>query len=359
VLLVLQYAPRADVVVVVLAGRIAHIGSFHDLVTAGVDLTAFIPLPNSIDSQQQPQKPTGTPTEPAGRPKQDQLGGHELVAPLLEEAAASDEAEDGGIGSSSNSIVLQELPSFLKPAMVSGGSFASHKPSKVSAGRDEKSARAADSNASSTQHTLAPDWRSSALSAAQGPASQNSRAAEGAAADGLQLHEAPQKQAVLQQQQDKADDEDERHVLLHPEQQQQQQQQPSPHGDRYQDGEGGSHDDAAAVKGPQDDSMRLKGQLVLQEQRAKGQVKRSVYLAYLGSWGPLLLLPIAVMLGEPESNGTASEQSCRQCVSMVLTCMQLCEAVLLALSCCRYTCSTLRIYRPITVSGDEQFPPTP
>jgi hypothetical protein len=44
-------------------------------------------------------------------------------------------------------------------------------------------------------------------------------------------------------------------------------------------------------------NARRKGQLVLAEQRAKGQVKRSVYMAYLTAMGPLLAVPIAVLIG--------------------------------------------------------------
>ena len=32
------------------------------------------------------------------------------------------------------------------------------------------------------------------------------------------------------------------------------------------------------------------------EERAEGQVARSVYLAYIRSWGPALLLPVAMLL---------------------------------------------------------------
>lgn len=53
----------------------------------------------------------------------------------------------------------------------------------------------------------------------------------------------------------------------------------------------------SAVKSDQSD-IDQKGKLVKAEERAKGQVKRSVYLAYLSAWGPLFLLPIAVTLGE-------------------------------------------------------------
>eukprot|EP00775_Hariotina_reticulata_P001784 gene1784-2118_t len=142
----LQYAPRADVVVVMLEGRIAHIGSYQNLVAAGVDLRAFVPLVDPIHSHQQPQISTATTVEPASRQKQHQQAAHELGAPLLEDAASLGEAEGVGISRSGNSVVLQELPSFLNPAMVSGGSFASHKPSKVSIAADRAVARATDGN---------------------------------------------------------------------------------------------------------------------------------------------------------------------------------------------------------------------
>ena len=32
------------------------------------------------------------------------------------------------------------------------------------------------------------------------------------------------------------------------------------------------------------------------EERAEGQVARGVYLAYIRSWGPALLLPVAMLL---------------------------------------------------------------
>lgn len=379
----MQYLPHADLVVVMLEGRIAHTGTYSQLLAQGVDLAAFVPAmvqeedseQEQTEQQQQQQEllqlsPTAmSPTAAAATTTADSDGNDNAASPSAGTGHATANSSGG-----SSSRPLQPLKSFSDvisielPASVlarSGGSFASHKPHKV--GQDIEATAAAavmaveeaaadgssvqrpigagpapaaalaavsdeeveagkprlgfldslkDSFHSKTQLETINDLKEgeqeqqTAAVAASAPgetaaAAQKLRTPSGAAAaagnglaNGFDHHastdddeEHGEDCSLMARQQSqpltpsrkkqRQDQELLLDVSVHSDQQQGLQQQQS--------------------KGSEDGSS--KGRLVKAEERARGQVRRSVYMAYLSAWGPLLLLPIAVAFGKCRLSG--------------------------------------------------------
>jgi co-chaperonin GroES (HSP10) len=248
-----------------------------------------------------------------------------------------------------------ELPPMLNQT-AAGGSFASHKPFKhgqqqhgvaaaaaVAAADAEHGGSGAGSvggcgfgsaasfamygaaGGSSSKHTLdtIPDPDEEDAEQQQGEVAAVSATATQAVAheplhvaagDGLQLDSA-----------NTTDDDDVAEVaaLVVPSprkaQQQQQQQQQQGLGDISVHSDQQSKSGASAA-GDEKEGSRS-GKLIRAEERARGQVRKSVYMAYLLAMGPLLLLPIGVTLGECASGVVCymvycdSQGSCSVCSS--------------------------------------------
>jgi len=259
-----QFLPHADLVVVMLNGRIAHQGSYQELVAAGVDIAAFVPPPaEPIDDDAASEgagelqrrrsasidqaRPTSRLSHQGSRESQarrqgsggggaasrysvdDQEEGRDAVGPLRRGAAAS-------------MIQLMELPRDMNRTLMQGGSFASHKPMRAG---DRLGSEGDDGEGGG------------------GGVAAAAAAAVLAARKGGDLEAALSEEGSEEGSEEESEEE--------------------------------------GVKGKKGGSR--KGRIVLAEHRAKGRVRRLVYLAYLSSWGPFFLLPIAITLGEPGRGG--------------------------------------------------------
>ncbi|GBF89551.1 canalicular multispecific organic anion transporter [Raphidocelis subcapitata] len=286
----LQFLPRADQIVVMLDGRIAHAGSYPALLAAGVDLASLVPLPTADEGgegvetgaggspakpkqgaasplppqKQQPAPPAQQPAAPSPppqpQPQPPAAAPNQPRARLALFSKPSPQPRPGppalarGEGSMPR---LMALPSFLTRTLAAGGSFASHKPSRKG---DAITRAAAAATGGGANGAAAGDVE---LGAAKLAASDAAAAAASAGDYGGAKAEAD------------AETEAEAELLPPP-------------------GAG------AGKKGVF--AGRL-GRLVAVEHRAKGSVKRSVYLAYLSAWGPLFLLPAAITLGSVAERG--------------------------------------------------------
>ncbi|KAF8057290.1 Abcc2 [Scenedesmus sp. PABB004] len=383
-----QYLPRADMVVVMDQGRIAHVGTYHELTAAGVDLAAFVPL------------------AAAGEGGEDEGGdGHEGEARELPplRVGAGGAGRPGFANAKSFSTPLMELPRYM---LATGGSFASHKPTKLGSGTLTAAAAAVAAadcdDAASPRAAGAADPTSPGGHARRGarvsfdpralakgggsdddgegvqlvPLSPLARAGSGGSTGGAPAAQ-PQPQAAGTSSEEEASDHEGAGLLR---------ADSGSHGgsvysggvaspragggarallaraglgravggkkaraaarlsregsrgsasgdlDDWSSRDGSAHGGSAAADGSARSGRHfldgaadkaangggdkaadgtalakgakaLRGQLIKAEERAKGQVKRSVYLAYLTAWGPLLLLPTAVALGALAERG--------------------------------------------------------
>lgn len=161
-----QYLPRADLVLVLLEGRIAHMGTYQQLTASGVDLSAFVPQHTTEDEQgQQQQSKVSQPAQQAGfagggslgtagdgqqqqqhtdvrsllAADSQQLGSRppDTAAQLAAQQLQQQQGLSGAVleSSGSSAVQLVQLPSFYtKSLLATGGSFASHVPVKVGGG---------------------------------------------------------------------------------------------------------------------------------------------------------------------------------------------------------------------------------
>jgi hypothetical protein len=300
-------------VLVLLDGRIAHMGTYQQLMSSGVDLSAFVPPPHAgeegegedsnqaegltvsdtADAQQQQQQQSAASSLLAADSQQ--LGNRLASSEVLSSALERRQQQQQALQSGDSSAQLVQLPSFYtKSLLAAGGSFASHVPLTLDADAGQGGgARAV--NGAATE--AAPAAAAAAAAAAGGSMAPSAGEAVNIAVDATQpLGDVPEQQGLgvtfdwqgLTGSAISAATEaaDESAPLIGAAEaakstnQQQQQQWQDPFGSSS--GSSGS---------------RQRGQLVLAEQRAKGQVKRSVYLAYLTAMGPLLAVPIAVLIG--------------------------------------------------------------
>lgn len=275
-----QFLPRADVIVVMLEGRIAHVGSYQQLISQGIDLAAIVPVPHDADEDQEEQLPgqqlpgqqlptqqlQGAQVSPAAAAASSTIGS--LQQQQLQQGRGQLETvEEDGETVVSSAAARQlppfersqpsvphiiELPQSLTRSLLVGGSFASHKPSKLG---DHLAGGGAGAGAGC-------GGAAGAVAAADGDAERvvvdvGGDGGKAGAAGGVMKAVVEEEGLVKEEQGEK---------------------------------QGGGGGEAGG--------LLRRGRLILAEHRAKGQVKRSVYLAYLGAWGPFFLLPILIGIGE-------------------------------------------------------------
>lgn len=358
-----------------LEGRIAHLGSYQQLLASGVDLSAFVPPqknegegdgPGQGQGQDANSQSEGLSLLDAGYATQQQQQQREeedrdtrsLLAadsqslgsrpPLRRDVPSAFEQQQQqqqgeSLASADSAAQLVPLPSFYtKSLLTAGGSFASHAPVRLEGlpaapqpGRQSAAAAAAACSGGgggagsgstvvdgATTEAATTAAAAVAAAAAVGCLAPLSGEFVNLAVDGIDA--AVSETAFMQQQQQQqqglsADDDsapqaaaapptsssaaapDESDPLMpsaaggnkpHHEQQQHWQQQDTA---AFGGSNGGSNGGGCQA-----------GRLIDAEGRAKGQVKRSVYLAYLTAMGPLLLVPLAVLIGEWEACAAAA-----------------------------------------------------
>jgi hypothetical protein len=254
-----QFLPHADVIFVMEGGRVAHEGTYEDLIAAGVDLASYVPLPEASAGAEDGGVAAGAKGEAA--------------PPALEQAQPS-----------ITSAV--ELPAGVRRALTPGGSFASHAPSRL--GDAPRPGAAAASRFAAVDEAAAEAV--AAADAAGGDVEAPERAQELDAGAQLAADIARVKSGCTDVDDGAGDDDDD------------------------EDGGGGAKGGAgakgaggkdagaepgAAAGGAAGALARLarRGRLVKAENRARGRVKRSVYLAYVTAWGPFFIMPIVILLG--------------------------------------------------------------
>jgi hypothetical protein len=236
-----------------LGGRVAHVGTLTELTAAGVDLGAYVPPPAEEGSEE-----PASPAPRAGRPSADggaslsRRASADVAAPPAARRASKDAALPAAPAPPARSAASVLAPFLRMPSFFGSGprgqglvSFASHKPFTYGGAGGAAAA---------------------AAGAAGGGAVGDAAAA--AADAGL---EDESSDAWLS-------DEGE--------------------GDEGADADAPADEEAGVGKSPSGKGGRRGlGRLIKAEHRARGQVKRSVYLAYLAAWGPLFLLPITIFVG--------------------------------------------------------------
>jgi hypothetical protein len=337
----LQYLPRADVVLVMLGGRITHSGTFQQLVQQGVDLSAFVPAAahdgadgdsagGSSTQKQYNFNPAGTAAAAATAAAagstsasnlrgllsagSQQLGSRADVALPVSLPQQQQQQPPSGVRQGSSMELVQLPPDCSKSLLLSGGSFGSHKPFKGLLPADGGSSRMQEGPAGADE-AGAPQqsWLQEAGTAAAAATASEETAGGGSLAplDGefvsLQLDSmsmqppaaaaaAAAAAAVSTTPADSAaQDSSEAAPLI-----------PGGAADSSHarpagsDGSQREHDSSNGGKanGSGGSKKGSPGQLVAAEARAKGQVRRSIYMAYLTAMGPFLIVPLAVLIGE-------------------------------------------------------------
>lgn len=293
------------------------VGVLTDLLLSGVDLSAFVPPQHYEDEegeetdsqqagglslidaepQQQQQQLLNRSLLAADSQQLGDLEGVKFANVSLPSVFEQRQQQHDELRSADSAVQLVQLPSFYtKSLLATGGSFASHVPVKLDpqagqgggqSGGGGSSSEVVDGAATDAATTAA----AAAAASAGGSLAPSAGEAVNLAVDAVQ----PELGTPLQQQQVGSNvTADESSPLISP---------------AAGAAAAGKSDDTQHWQDPASSSTdkdvsgssgvkRVKGQLVLAEQRAKGQVKRSVYLAYLTAMGPLLAVPIAVLIGE-------------------------------------------------------------
>jgi hypothetical protein len=319
-------------------------GTYEQLLMEGVDLAAFVPLNTS---QQQHTTDADSASEAGGSNDDDinQLLQQRVSSP---KAAISPTAAVGAAGISSPTAAASKSGGGLLPLKsfsgnvielppmhnqtAAGGSFASHKPFKQGQQQHGVAAAAAAAVAaadaehggsgpgsvvgcgfgsaasfamygtagSSSKHTLdtIPDPDEEDTEQQQ---QQQGEVVAAAAVGQKVLHIAANGNGLLAESANSTDDDDVAEVaalvVTSPRKAQQQQQQQQGLGDVSVHSDQQSKSGAESAAGAEKEGSRS-GKLIRAEERARGQVRKSVYMAYLLAMGPLLLLPIGVTIGE-------------------------------------------------------------
>ncbi len=286
-----QFLPHADLVVVMLDGRIVHTGSYDELTAAGVDLAAFVPIAAADHPDDESSASEQQPTSPLSRRGSSSSYGQAAAATVSVDSAArrrqgsgrlslgsrqsGDDASWGGAApqpASAPSVAapqLMQVPPTLNRFMMEGGSFASHKPTNF--GTRSRFDRIASLVRRMPERNVEEEEEGEeGADEESGAAAKGSRKGSGKKKAGSAFANGKAEEA--EDWDGEGDDDDE---------------------DDDEKGAGGKK--GGAVIGGK---RWRRGRIVKVEHRAKGRVKRLVYLVYLSAWGPLFLLPIAITVGE-------------------------------------------------------------
>jgi hypothetical protein len=290
-------------VVVLLGGRVAHTGSYQQLLSSGVDLSAFLPqqqqeqqqreeLHLQQQEQQQQQNSARPDLTPNGEGRQSLIklwaGQHVADGVNSEAEQQQQQQQQPAAGSSLLAAASQKLGS--RPGQTALSSSSSRRDAQlVNGAANDAATLAAAAAAAAAGGCVAPSVGEAVSMAIESIPQQQQQqqglegVREQASVYGDKAHAtllASPKAAAAE-----GEDESVTAPLITAgntsSKLDQQQQQQRPYGSSGSSGGG-----------------RSKGQLVLAEGRAVGQVKRSVYLAYLTAMGAFLIVPIAVLVGE-------------------------------------------------------------
>jgi hypothetical protein len=222
-----------------LDGRIEHCGTFQELTAAGVDLAAYVPLPAQSDEADSPAPGPGRgepALAPRPRPESAPASPAPPAPPAAPAAAAAAGKGGGGRAGAGGSPAAAAAEPSMVPFMRLPSLFGGPRGQGLLSFASHKPFKFEPGQGPAPD--ALPGGAKAPLPDVEGADDDAARGEEAAGAGGL------------------------------------------------------------ARKGSGAEAVRRRlGRLVMAEHRARGQVKRSIYLAYLAAWGPLFLLPITIAIG--------------------------------------------------------------